>query len=54
MATDKSVLDLPVVTNISDDDYVFSIVSSQATRLKWSTLTNIVNAWEGISDKPFD
>ena len=54
MATDKSVLDLPVVTNISDDDYVFSIVSSQATRLKWSALTNIVNAWEGISDKPFD
>ena len=54
MATDKSVLDLPVVTNISDDDYVFSIVSSQATRLKWSALTNIVNAWEGISGKPFD
>lgn len=53
-ATDKSVLDLPIATSISDDDYIFSIVSSRATRLKWSTLMQNMNAWDGISDKPFD
>lgn len=53
-ATDKSVLDLPIATSITDDDYIFSIVSSRATRLKWSTLMQNMNAWDGISDKPFD
>lgn len=53
-ATDKSVLDLPIATSITDDDYIFSIVSSRATRLKRSTLMQNMNAWDGISDKPFD
>ena len=52
--TDKSVLDLPVSTNITDEDYVFAIISSKATRLKWSALMQELNAWDGISDKPFD
>ena len=53
-ATDLSVLDLPIATTITDDDYIFSIVSSKATRLKWSSLIKNVNAWDGITDKPFD
>lgn len=54
MASDISVLNLPLKSYIDDSDYLLAIVSSQCSRITVDTLLSAANQWQNISGRPYD
>ncbi len=52
-ATDRSLLDLEVKHNFSDDDTVVSVISGQASRISLGVLKDGISQWGSINNKPF-
>ena len=54
IASDRSLLDLDIKTSANDDDTLVSVVSGQASRVKFGLLTDLLSQWDNINNKPFN
>ena len=54
IASDRSLLDLDIKTSANDDDTLVSVVSGQASRVKFGFLSDLLSQWDNINNKPFN
>ena len=54
IASDRSLLDLDIKTSANDDDTLVSVISGQASRVKFGLLSDLLSQWDNINNKPFN